>query len=261
MILAEYDSPILEIPIIAETFRCVSFWQPPYTYHVNDRDWQYWDGVNSLLASDRLGNFLKRTGREVYREVLPKKKNSNKFPDKCGICHEVDKWKCVLPERCPASHWNRLCGHTDNACVYPWIECLLHILLIGWIISPDDFARHSAWLRVISKKLLEIDWMSKYMRIMISENRDKLRHIFWPNFYLDETISTSSEQLARNMDWQEMIGTRVDPYIASVVPKIQNWMMDNWSSTAEGICEKTARLIEAEIITTEKNFWIMSHPV
>ena len=121
---------------------------------------QIWRSRRSVMASTRFYSFIQRTGWEMRDSLLP-------IRDKiCGACHEIIWISCSDASMCDFSEWNKYCCHTDNAAVYPLLEWMLYLLLVGNIISASVFIEYTAWMRALSKKLYGLD------RLASTRNRD-----------------------------------------------------------------------------------------
>ncbi len=165
MILAELDSPLLEVPGISSHIgNSIGWGQPPYSERVN-WSWKYGDSADSIIAWDRLRNFMMRTGRSVHQKILPFDNTEEK--DLCDMCHELkngEKRICPSTNVCARAEWNRNCGHPDTAVVYPWLENLMTVLFMWGIITLEDFAQHSAYMRVLAGKFSQIDLLARWER-------------------------------------------------------------------------------------------------
>ncbi len=264
MKLAELDSPLIELPWVNETYSGFIVSQPPYSDTPALEDWHYGDGANFNLCEQRLVWFLTRTGIETYGHVLPKRTQKSAEWEVCGLCHEVDRQGCVVPSDCPRSYGNPLCGHADNALVYPGLESLLHILLIGWLLEEDDFIQHSAWLRIIAHKLYLMDVIAKWNSCITVPNceDDKYFHLF--GVKADETSYAPDipAKLARNRQWQSQIRQQVNPYIDYLVSKIRqkmllDWQVQSWPHVTERVSLEIHKIIENRF----PDFWSKSFPM
>lgn len=101
---------------------------------------------------------------------------------------------------------------------------MLHILHIGGVLTEDDFIQHTAWLRMIARKLSIMDAIAKFsgfICIVPGCKDDKYFELFGVS--ADETSNSSDipDKLARNKEWQSQLSARVSPYIDSVQDKIR----------------------------------------
>lgn len=265
MILAELDSPLIALPWVHDFFReSFDSDQPPYSRARPLHDWAYGDSVNSDLSQQRLSQVVGRTGREIFARVIPEKTAAQIQAEKCWLCHEVSWSWCLSPGHCPSSFYNPLCGHADNAGVYPGIEALLHILHIWGVVTEDDFIEHSAWLRIISRKLFTLDVIARwddFSCLAPGSQDDKYFQVFGTISDESNSAQTTQEKIDRNIILQERLSLRILPYLDQVQWKIrhamtQEWLMKPFLMIDQDIAQRIRSTIEDRF----HQFWTMDFP-
>lgn len=270
MILAEFDKPLLEVPAISTHIgRSVGYGQSPYSDWLS-WDWKYGDSADSVIAGDRLRKFMMRTGREIHERVLPF--DNTEEEDLCDMCHELmdgERRICPRTNVCPKAEWNRNCGHPDTAVVYPGLENLMTVLFMWGVITSEDFAQHSAYMRVLAGKFSQIDLMARWDKVDGTQEwkKEEVEHllptfveVFWVNPTAEDNASSVAEKRVRNKRWQKRLRSKADAYIPIVCAKIQRGLEQNWEPKSDQICRETLKRIDACILETEKNFWTMDFP-
>ncbi len=145
MILAEYNKPISEIPANLMSVTDLDHGHSVYGYwpFCEMNEVRYGDGGDTQISYSHFRELVERTGVQVYHSVIPLREKI------CGACHEIVGMRCLDASQCDFSKFNSYCCHADNAGVYPFLEWMLYILLIGDLISEDVFVRHVAWMRAL----------------------------------------------------------------------------------------------------------------
>ena len=105
MILAELDSPLIQLPWVSETYSGFIVSQPPYSDTPALEDWHYGDGANFYPLWTEIG-VISHKNRGLRRMSMFYQKNTKIYwREKCGLCHEVDSKGCVIPADCPPIIW------------------------------------------------------------------------------------------------------------------------------------------------------------
>lgn len=270
MILAKLDTPLLEVPEIATHIgQSVRWGQPPYSEYVNWL-WKYGDSADSVVAWDRLRKFMMRTGREVYERVLPF--DNTEEDDACDMCHELmdgEKRICPRTNVCTKAEWNRNCGHPDTAVVYPGLENLMTVLFMWEIITSEDFAQHSAYMRVLARKFSQIDSMARWDKVDGTQEwkKEEVEHllptfikVFGVNPGAEDNAFGVTDKRARNRRWQKRLRPKADAYILIVCAKIRLGLEKSWQPKSDQICRETVKRIDEFIVGAERDFWTMDFP-